>query len=101
VGLGRKYRWAWLGLGLTAALGASAIGVGAYSAVHHGALLDRCGGTPAGCSPSDIDSLTRPAHATDALIGLTAAAGVATVVLFVLEHRRRPELRASAAGWSL
>jgi hypothetical protein len=42
-----------------------------------------------GCSSAQIGGLRSSATATDALIGLTAAAAVATVIVAVVELRHR------------
>ena len=89
----------FIALGVTAALGVAAIGAGSYAVVHHGDLKSGCGSTAAGCSSSDIDGLHAATRATDALIGLTAVAAVATVVVFVLEHRHKPPAHAARAGF--
>ncbi len=77
----------FIALGVTAAFGVGAIASGSYTVVDHSNLKSGCGSTVAGCSSSDRDSIKSAALATDVLIGFTAAAAVATVVLFVLEHR--------------
>ncbi len=87
----------FVALGVTAALGLTAIALGSYTAVHHGELKDGCGATVMGCSQSDIDGLKGAAIGTDVMIGLTAAAAVATVVVFVLEHRKPKEMRVGFA----
>ena len=81
-------KYTWVMLGATAAVGAAAIGVGAYTVVHHNDLQSGCGNTAAGCTSSQINGLKSTAIATDVLIGVTAAAAVATVVFAVLETRK-------------
>jgi tetratricopeptide (TPR) repeat protein len=81
-----RFKWAWAGLGVTGAVGIAAIGVGAYTVAHHGDLKASCGAQ--GCSQPQIDGLKSAALATDVLIGITGAAAIATVVLFVVEARR-------------
>ena len=81
-------KYTWVMLGVTAAAGAAAIGVGAYTVAHHSDLKNGCGDTVAGCTPSQVSGLRSTAVATDVLIGVTAAAAVATVVFAVLESRR-------------
>ena len=76
-------------LGVTAGIGAAAIGVGAYTVAHHSDLKNGCGNTVDGCSPGQINTLKSTAVATDVLIGVTAAAAVATVVFAVLESRKK------------
>jgi tetratricopeptide (TPR) repeat protein len=81
-------KYTWVLLGTTAAAGAAAIGVGAYTVVHHSDLKSGCGATTAGCSSSQISGLKSTAIATDVLIGVTAAAAVATIAFAVLETRK-------------
>jgi hypothetical protein len=81
-----KYTWALLGV--TGAVGIAAIAAGAYTVAHHDSLKSGCGAMPGGCSTGDIDGLRAAAAATDALIGVTAAAAVATVVVAIIETRR-------------
>jgi tetratricopeptide (TPR) repeat protein len=88
----------FVALGVTAALGVAAIGLGSYTVVHHGDLKSGCGATVTGCSSSDISGLHGTAIGTDVLIGLTAAAAVATVVVFVLERGHKPPAHAARAG---
>jgi tetratricopeptide (TPR) repeat protein len=83
-----RLKYTWVLLGVTAAVGVTAIGVGAYTVKHHGDLESGCGATAGGCSASDISGLRSTAVATDVLIGVTAAAAVATVVVAVVESRR-------------
>jgi tetratricopeptide (TPR) repeat protein len=83
-----RLKYTWVALGVTGAVGIAAIGVGAYTVVHHSDLKTGCGSTATGCSASEIDGLRATAIATDVLIGVTAAAAVATVVVAVLEVRR-------------
>src|SRR5688572_2637990 len=83
----RKRVISWALLGVTAGLGVGAIGAGAFTSVEHDRLRDSCGMTPAGCSDGDQGAMRSAAIATDVLIGVTAAAAVATVVLFVVEPR--------------
>ena len=78
----------WVMLVATAAVGVAAIGVGAYTVAHHSDLKNGCGDTVDGCSSGQVSGLKSTAVATDVLIGVTAAAAVATVVFAVLESRR-------------
>ncbi|MGZ3405656.1 MAG: tetratricopeptide repeat protein [Polyangia bacterium] len=87
----RHLKYAWVMLGVTAGVGAAAIGVGAYTVAHHSDLKNGCGNTIDGCSPGQISTLKSTAVATDVLIGVTAAAAVATVVFAVLETRKSHE----------
>lgn len=82
-----KLKYTWALLGATGLVGAAAIGVGSYTVVHHGDLKSGCGATPAGCSASQRSGLKSTAVATDVLIGVTAAAAVATVIMAVVETR--------------
>ncbi|HEX4461235.1 MAG TPA: tetratricopeptide repeat protein [Polyangia bacterium] len=82
-----KLKYTWALVGATGLVGAAAIGVGAYTVVHHGDLKSGCGATPAGCSSAQISGLKSTAVATDVLIGVTAAAAVATVIMAVVETR--------------
>ena len=84
----RHLKYTWVMLGATAAVGAAAIGVGAYTVAHHSDLKNGCGNTAAGCTPAQISGLKSTAVATDVLIGVTAAAAVATVVFAILESRK-------------
>jgi tetratricopeptide (TPR) repeat protein len=84
----RHLKYTWVMLGVTAGVGAAAIGVGAYTVAHHSDLKNGCGNTIDGCSPGQISTLKSTAVATDVLIGVTAAAAVATVVFAVLESRK-------------
>jgi tetratricopeptide (TPR) repeat protein len=84
----RHLKYTWVMLGATAAVGAAAIGVGAYTVAHHSDLKNGCGNTVDGCSSSQISGLKSTAVATDVLIGVTAAAAVATVVFAVLESKK-------------
>jgi tetratricopeptide (TPR) repeat protein len=81
-------KYTWVLLGTTAAAGAAAIGVGAYTVAHHSDLKSGCGATAAGCSSSQISGLKSTAIATDVLIGVTAAAAVATIAFAVIESRK-------------
>lgn len=83
-----RLKYTWVMLGATAAVGAAAIGTGAYTVAHHSDLKNGCGNTAAGCSPAQVSGLKSTAIATDVLIGVTAAAAVATVVFAVLESRK-------------
>lgn len=78
----------WVMLGVTGAVGIAAIGVGAYTVAHHSSLENGCGKTPQGCSSSQINGLKSTAIATDVLIGMTAAAAVATVAFAIVESRK-------------
>ena len=84
----RRLKYTWVMLGVTAGVGAAAIGVGAYTVAHHSDLKNGCGNTVSGCTSSQINGLKSTAAATDVLIGVTAAAAVATVVFAVLESRK-------------
>jgi len=84
----RHLKYTWVMLGVTAGVGAAAIGVGAYTVAHHSDLKNGCGNTVAGCTSSQLDGLKSTAVATDVLIGVTAAAAVATVVFAVLETKK-------------
>jgi tetratricopeptide (TPR) repeat protein len=79
----------WALLGLTGALFITTVGIGAATVVDHDSLKSGCGATPAGCSDAQISSMHNKAIATDALIGVTAAAAVATVIVFIVEPRTR------------
>jgi tetratricopeptide (TPR) repeat protein len=87
----RHLKYTWVMLGVTAGVGAAAIGVGAYTVAHHSDLKNGCGNTADGCSAGQISTLKSTAVATDVLIGVTAAAAVATVVFAVLETRKGHE----------
>lgn len=78
----------WVMLGVTGAVGIAAIGVGAYVVSHHSDLENGCGKTPQGCTSSQINGLKSTAVATDVLIGVTAAAAVATVAFAIVETRK-------------
>jgi len=84
----RHLKYTWVMLGVTAGVGAAAIGVGAYTVAHHSDLKNGCGNSVDGCTSSQINGLKSTAVATDVLIGVTAAAAVATVVFAVVESRR-------------
>lgn len=81
-------KYTWVMLGVTAGVGAAAIGVGAYTVAHHSDLKNGCGNTIDGCTSAQISGLKSTAIATDVLIAVTAAAAVATVVFAVLETRK-------------
>jgi tetratricopeptide (TPR) repeat protein len=81
-------KYTWVMLGATAAVGAAAIGVGAYTVAHHSDLKNGCGNSADGCTSAQISGLKSTAVATDVLIGVTAAAAVATVVFAVVESRK-------------
>jgi tetratricopeptide (TPR) repeat protein len=81
-------KYTWVMLGVTAGVGAAAIGVGAYTVAHHSDLKNGCGNSVDGCTSSQVNGLKSTAIATDVLIGVTAAAAVATVVFAVLETRK-------------
>jgi tetratricopeptide (TPR) repeat protein len=83
-----KLKYTWILLGVTGAVGIAAIGVGAYTVAHHSDLQNGCGKTAAGCSSSQISGLKSTAIATDVLIGVTAAAAVATVAFAIVETRK-------------
>jgi tetratricopeptide (TPR) repeat protein len=93
-------KYTWVMLGATAAVGVAAIGVGAYTVAHHGDLKNGCGNTVDGCSASQVSGLKSTAVATDVLIGVTAAAAVATVVFAVVESRRGRASAHAALGSS-
>jgi len=84
----RHLKYTWVMLGVTAGVGAAAIGVGAYTVAHHSDLKNGCGNSVDGCTSSQINGLKSTAVATDVLIGVAAAAAVATVVFAVLETRK-------------
>ncbi len=84
----RHLKYTWVMLGVTAGVGVAAIGVGAYTVAHHSDLKNGCGDTVAGCSSSQISGLKSTAVATDVLIGVTAAAAVATVAFAIVESRK-------------
>jgi tetratricopeptide (TPR) repeat protein len=86
----------FIALGVTAALGIGAIATGSYTVVSHNDLKKGCGATVDGCTSGDIDGLKGAAAGTDALIALTAAAAVATVIVFVLETRAHKKAQAAA-----
>jgi len=90
-----RLKYTWVMLGVTGAVGVAAIGVGAYTVAHHGDLKSGCGNTAAGCSASQISGLKSTAIATDVLIGVTAAAAVATVAFAIVESRK-PRTHAKA-----
>ncbi|HZS42225.1 MAG TPA: hypothetical protein VFF06_35590 [Polyangia bacterium] len=101
----KSYLGGFIALGVTGAFGVAAIATGAYTVSNHSSLASGCGMTAAGCSQSDRDGLHTTAVITDVFIGLTAAAAVATVVLFVLESRApsartRAALRGLGSGWA-
>jgi hypothetical protein len=82
-----RLKYTWVLLAATGAVGLAAVGVGAYTVAHHDSLKSGCGATAAGCSSAQVNGLKSTAVATDVLIGVTAAAAVATVVAAVLELR--------------
>ncbi|HEY2743651.1 MAG TPA: hypothetical protein VGL86_03475 [Polyangia bacterium] len=84
----RHLKYTWVMLGVTAGVGAAAIGVGAYTVAHHSDLKNGCGNSAAGCSSSQINGLKSTAVATDVLIGVAAAAAVATVAFAIVESRK-------------
>jgi len=92
-----KLKYTWVLLGVTGAAAIAAVGVGAYTVVHHDDLKKGCGATMAGCSAAQVSGLKSTAVATDVLIGVAAAAAVATVIVGVVEARRG---RAHAAASS-
>src|SRR5439155_4214767 len=101
----KSYLGGFIALGVTGAFGIAAIGAGAYTVANHSSLQSGCGMTAAGCTQSQRDGLHTTAVVTDVFIGLTAAAAVATVVLFVLESRgpsprARAALRGIGGGWT-
>jgi tetratricopeptide (TPR) repeat protein len=86
-----KLKYTWALLGATGLAGIAAIGVGSYTVVHHGDLKSGCGATVAGCSGAQISGLKSTAVATDVLIGVTAAAAVATVIMAIVETRHHAQ----------
>ena len=82
--VGRRYLGGFVALGATAGLGIIAAGLGASAVVKYNDLNTSCGA--AGCG-SRVDPVRRQAIAADAFIGLTGAAAVTTLVLFVIESR--------------
>ena len=80
--------YTWVLLGTTAAVGVAAIGVGAYTVAHHSDLKGGCGSSADGCSASQLSGLKSTAVATDVLIGVAAAAAIATVAFAIVESRR-------------
>jgi tetratricopeptide (TPR) repeat protein len=91
-----RLKYTWVMLGATAAAGVAAIGVGAYTVAHHGDLKNGCGNSIDGCSASQINGLKSTAIATDVLIGVTAAAAVATVAFAIVESRKGRGAHAAA-----
>jgi len=83
-----RLKYTWVMLGVTGAVGVAAIGLGAYTVAHHSDLKNGCGNTATGCTSSQISGLKSTAVATDVLIGVTAAAAVATVVFAVVESKK-------------
>jgi len=77
----------WAMLGATGFVGIGAIAAGGYAVSLHDSLKNSCGTTIAGCTQDQRDNLRSATVATDVLIGLTAAAAVVTVVLFIVEPR--------------
>src|SRR6266498_1883378 len=71
-----KLKYTWVLLGVTGAAAVAAVGVGAYTVVHHDDLKKGCGATVAGCSDAQVSGLKSTAIATDVLIGVAAAAVV-------------------------
>ena len=92
-----KLKYTWALLGATGLAGLAAIGVGSYTVVHHSDLKSGCGATAAGCSSAQISGLKSTAVATDVLIGVTAAAAVATVIMAVVETRQHHQHAAATS----
>jgi tetratricopeptide (TPR) repeat protein len=95
-----KLKYTWVLLGVTGAAAIAAVGVGAYTVVHHDDLKKGCGATAAGCSDAQVSGLKSTAVATDVLIGVAAAAAVATVVVGIVEARRGRSAHASAGRFA-
>ena len=91
-----SYTGGFVALGVTGAFGLAAIIAGSIAAANHGSLRSGCGMTAAGCSQSELDGLRAQTLATDAMIALTGAAAIVTVVLFVVESRPKSRARAFA-----
>ena len=53
-----------------------------------------------GCAAGEIDGLRSATIATDVLIGLTAAAAVVTVVMFIVEPRLARRNARAQVGWT-
>jgi hypothetical protein len=88
----------WALLGVTAALAVGWIGAGSYAIVNHNSLHSGCGSTPMGCSAGDRSTQDTIALASDVLMGVTIAAAVVTVAMFVVEPklgRKKSEKQAS------
>jgi hypothetical protein len=99
-----NYTGGYVGLGLTGAFAIGWIGAGAWAVTDHGSLASGCGKTPAGCTQSQIDSLHAGEIAADVFMGLTIAAAITTVVLFIYEAKHPRPIRAAQSqspflGW--
>lgn len=78
----------WVGVGVTAALAASAITTGVLAQTKYNDLKDGCGRTSEGCSSGDIDGVKTRALVTNVLWGLAGAAAIGTGVMFYLTPRQ-------------
>ena len=96
--VGRRYAGGFAMLGVTVAFGAVAAGLGGSAVAKYHSLDADCGAT--GCG-SRVDGVRAQALAADVFLGLTGAAAVTTIVLFAIEARHRPAVRAQLRGGAL
>lgn len=74
----------WVGVAATAGVGAAAIVAGTRANQRYDELAGSCRFTAAGCSDAEVDSVRSRARTANILWALTAAAGVGTGVLFIV-----------------
>ena len=95
---GRRRLWSWVALGGTGLFAVGAIITGALALSYRGDLDERCS-SELRC-PIDLQETADTGHAlaivTDVFIGLSAAAAVGTVLLFIFEGRNDEEESSTA-----
>lgn len=74
----------WVGVAATAGVGAAAVVAGTRANQRYDELAGSCRLTDAGCSDAEIDSVKSRARTANILWALTAAAGVGTGILFII-----------------
>jgi hypothetical protein len=77
------------GVGVGLAVAGAALGAATLSS--YGDLSESCAGSVAGCANDDINAVQTKAVATNVLLALAGAAGVAAVIVFVVEGRAGTE----------
>lgn len=93
---GRRHRTSLIIAGVGAGFAIAGIAVGARTKADYFELAKTC---PGPCAKSDLARLHREATATNVLLGIAGAVGVASVVTFVVEARSKtPSVAVKADG---